>query len=154
MSVSVEVQGLREVQNNMERIVRDLHGPPMLQAFRDATLKVQRDARIATPVDTGRLRASITPEVRAEGQDVIGVVGSNVVYAPYVEMGTRPHWPPRNALEVWASRHGIDVFLVARAISIRGTPAHRMLQNSFEKNRDYVVKRVAQAVAQTIREAK
>ena len=36
------------------------------------------------PVDTGRLRASITSEV--DGQTVN--VGTNVEYAPYVEMGT------------------------------------------------------------------
>ena len=106
----------------MERAVRELRGTPMLNAMRDSTLFVTRDAKINAPVDSGRLRASITPEVRTAGETVEGVVGSNVTYAPYVELGTRPHWPPLAALEVWARRHHTSAFLVARAIAERGTP--------------------------------
>jgi len=42
-------------------------------------------AQFLTPVDTGRLRASI--EYRADEEKV--VIGSNVEYALYVEKGTR-----------------------------------------------------------------
>ncbi|KPJ77284.1 MAG: hypothetical protein AMJ81_00035 [Phycisphaerae bacterium SM23_33] len=55
--------------------------------MRDATLLVERHAKINAPVDTGRLRASITPEVRQQSNTVQGVVGSNVVYAPFQELG-------------------------------------------------------------------
>lgn len=146
ISVRVEVRGLREVQANMERTVRELHGAPMLNAFRDCTLIIQRDARIGSPVDTGRLRASITPEVRTEGDDVLGVVGSNVAYAPYMELGTKAHMPPIAALETWARRHGTSAFLVARAISRRGIKARRFLQGAFEKNKDRIIKRIERAV--------
>lgn len=37
-----------------------------------------------TPVDTGRLRASISHEV----DDRTAVIGTNVEYAPFVELGT------------------------------------------------------------------
>jgi phage gpG-like protein len=83
--VQAEVRGLKEVQRKNEQMVRDLHGIPMLNTMRRATLMVQRDAKLGCPVVTGRLRNSITPEVRAEGKDVQGVVGSNVEYAPKVE---------------------------------------------------------------------
>ena len=43
-------------------------------------------AKAAAPVDTGRLRNSITHEVEDKHT---AVVGSNVEYAPYVELGTR-----------------------------------------------------------------
>lgn len=39
-------------------------------------------------VDTGRLRASITHEVRKEGDQIVGLVGTNVEYAPHLEFGT------------------------------------------------------------------
>lgn len=39
-------------------------------------------------VDTGRLRASITHEVRKESNQIIGLVGTNVEYAPHLEFGT------------------------------------------------------------------
>lgn len=41
-------------------------------------------AKIACPVDTGRLRNSITHQ---RGDNFIAI-GTNVEYAPYVEMGT------------------------------------------------------------------
>jgi HK97 gp10 family phage protein len=101
---------------------------------------VERDAKINAPVDTGRLRASITPEVR-RGNPIEGIVGSNVDYAPYMELGTRPHWPPWGAgtpLAVWAKRHGISAYLVARAIAKKGTKARRFLQAAYEDNKQRV----------------
>jgi hypothetical protein len=35
-------------------------------------------------VRTGKLGQSITEEVTAQGNDVVGVIGSNIQYAPYV----------------------------------------------------------------------
>ena len=75
-SIRAELKRLREVQKEMERIARELHGEPILNAVRRATLIVERGAKLKAPVDTGRLRASITP-----------VVGASVKYAGYVETG-------------------------------------------------------------------
>ena len=87
--ISIDVKGMKELQRKNEQMVRDLRGEPMLNAMRKCTLMVQRDAKINAPVKTGRLRASITPEVRVEGKaDVIGVVGSNVDYALVQEIGS------------------------------------------------------------------
>lgn len=85
LDLKVEINRLRETQAATERIIAGLHGEPMVQAMQRATLLVQRNAKINAPVDTGRLRASITPEIRARDRSVIGVVGSNVVYAPFQE---------------------------------------------------------------------
>ena len=52
-----------------------------------ACLIVERDAKINAPVDTGRLRASITHEVEVT-EEITGRVGTNVKYAPYQEFGT------------------------------------------------------------------
>lgn len=132
--INVEIEGLIEVQRKMEQMVAELHGAPMLNAMRDATLLVQRDARKLCPVDTGRLRSSIVPEVRQQTGVVIGVVGSNVTYAAAMEFGTRPHWPPLDALEPWARRHGMSAFLVARAIARRGIKGRRYLRGALEQN--------------------
>jgi phage gpG-like protein len=107
-------------------------------AMKRATLVVQRDAKINAPVDTGRLRASITPDIRAFGGEVVGVVGSNVIYAPFQELPVRPHWPPLAALETWARRHGTTAYVVARAIARRGLPGKRFLQRAFEDNREKI----------------
>lgn len=86
--VNAEVRGLKETQKQLERTVRELQGSPMLQAMRDATMLITAEAKRNAPVDTGRLRASITPEVRL-GNPIEGIVGSNVEYAPYQELGTK-----------------------------------------------------------------
>ena len=59
------------------------------RATMQAVLMVEADSKKMAPVDTGRLRASITHEVREIAKGVIqGRVGSNVSYASYVALGT------------------------------------------------------------------
>lgn len=48
--------------------------------------KAETYAKKICPVDTGRLRASITHQVAQDGRSVD--VGTNVNYAPFVELGT------------------------------------------------------------------
>lgn len=51
--------------------------------------RVEAKAKELCPVDTGRLRASISGEVEVRDGIPVGVVGSDVEYAPYVFNGTR-----------------------------------------------------------------
>jgi len=88
-AIRTEIRGLKDIQKRMDQAVKDIGGSPVLDWMRKATLLVQRDAKKLAPVDTGRLRASITPEVRTAFHTIEGVVGSNVVYAPYQEFGTK-----------------------------------------------------------------
>lgn len=53
-------------------------------ALTKSCLMVEADAKENCPVDDGQLRQSITSEVK----DLIGAVGTNVHYAPYVHQGT------------------------------------------------------------------
>lgn len=138
-SVNIDVKVLQAFQRSMERRVKSLWGTDMLQGMRNVTMAVSREAKINAPVDTGRLRASILPDVITPDEHrVVGVVGSNVEYAPFMEFGTRPHWPPIAALQVWAERHGTSAFLVARAIAQRGLAPRRFLQNAFDRVKDQV----------------
>ena len=145
----IEIRGLEEAQAKAEQVARDLRGPPFLQGMRDATLIVQRAAKINAPVDTGRLRASIMPEVR-RGPTVQGIVGSNVKYAPYMELGTKPHFPPLQALATWARRHGMTAWNVAISIARKGTKARRYLQKAVEDNSDKIVNLLDKVVARIV----
>lgn len=49
---------------------------------------VERAAVRNCPVDTGNLQGSITSETPGPSDPPVGVVGTNVEYAPYVELGT------------------------------------------------------------------
>ncbi len=53
------------------------------------TTQVERRAKQLAPVDTGRLRSSITSRLGSDSQGVVGIVGTNVSYAAFVEFGTR-----------------------------------------------------------------
>lgn len=87
-----------------------------------------------TPVDQGILRASVFGRVVDQWPRVQGVLGSPLVYAAPVEAGSRPHWPPSAPIQAWVHRKfGLSgkemirvAFLVARAISRRGTRGHHM----------------------------
>lgn len=154
--LDVTVKGLIETRKKIELAAAELHGQPLIDAMHAATLRVERSAKQNVPVDTGRLRASIASEIRVEGlggTSVKGVVGSNVVYAPYVELGTRPHFPPIGALEAWARRRGMNAFLVARAISRRGTKGTRYLQRAFEQNQVEIVRILGYAVTGIVQKA-
>lgn len=53
------------------------------------TIRVESQAKRLCPVDTGRLRSSITHRLAHDSRGLYALVGSNVVYAPFVELGTR-----------------------------------------------------------------
>jgi HK97 gp10 family phage protein len=118
-----------------EELRRELQNPqfvrgPVHDFLHRIGLAVEGRAKANAPVDTGRLRGSIATTVD-EGR-LEARVGSNVNYAPFVEFGTRPHFPPLSAVQPWARRHGFPLgragaFLVARAISRRGTRAQPFL---------------------------
>lgn len=146
----LEVRGLKETQRYFDQVARDIHGAPMVDAMQDATLLVTRDARKNAPVDRGILRASILPEVRSTAREVIGVVGSNQQHAPYMELGTKPHFPPLAALQVWARRHGVSAYLVARSIARKGIKARMFLRNAFISNVPAITRRLERAVKEII----
>lgn len=55
----------------------------------ERAIAVEAAAKRLCPVDTGRLRASITWAIEHDEQGILAVVGTNVHYAPHVEFGTR-----------------------------------------------------------------
>lgn len=140
-AIDIDIQGLKEAQAEAERVVRELQGAPFLAGMRRATLIVQRDAKIGAPVDTGRLRASIAPEVARGWGGTRGIVGSNVKYAPFVELGTRPHFVPRQYIGRWAKRHGLG----DRGLKVSGKP-QPFLQPAFDENKERIVDILGQTV--------
>ena len=136
MAVSVEIKGLQELQREQERIIRELAGAPMLEAMRDSTLTVQRYARQNAPWDTGRLRASILPEVQSEGKIIMGIVGSNVEYAPYQEFGTGAY----------------AMYPTAKSARMSGGIQPRLyLTNALKTAEPAIIKRFERAVTEVIR---
>lgn len=81
------METVRFDHNALQRLFRADDGDVAKDLARRA-VRVDRAAKQQCPVDTGRLRSSITHELQVDGQGVFGVVGTNVDYAPHVEFGT------------------------------------------------------------------
>jgi HK97 gp10 family phage protein len=110
------VSGSKELKNRLESIQKTATNE-VEQALLNGALYVERDAKIAAPVDTGRLRSSITHDAKDFGSENPYVeVGTNVEYAQAVEYGT--------------SRAPAQPFLM---------PAH-------EQNKQKILKLIAQAI--------
>tara|TARA_Y100000310_G_scaffold233159_1_gene236004 strand:+ start:520 stop:936 length:417 start_codon:yes stop_codon:yes gene_type:complete len=78
--MGIEVEGLKDVRKGLGDGIKDIVSP----GIREFTLKFVAYAKMATVVDTGRLRSSITQQI----SPMSAIVGSNVQYAEFVEYGT------------------------------------------------------------------
>lgn len=97
-----DISGLVEVRaDNREAIVNAID-LALVAALEEVGLVAEGYAKRACPVDTGRLRNSITHIVDEGTRHV--VIGTNVEYAPYVELGTR-HQKPQPFLKPAANDH-------------------------------------------------
>lgn len=134
MVKDVEIVGAEIVIKNMNRIADGVSGQGLVPPMRQSTLIVTSEAKRLAPVDAGRLRSTIAPEVNVSGGKIEGIVGTPVKYAPFMELGTRPHYPPLAALQVWARRHNVSARAVQLAIGKYGLKPRRFLQGAFENN--------------------
>lgn len=75
------------------------------QALIAIGMMAETHAKEECPVDTGRLRNSITHEV--DMSDHAAIIGSNVEYAAYVELGTSK-MAPRPYLRLAAENHSAE----------------------------------------------
>jgi hypothetical protein len=117
--------------------------------------KTINDARGYVPTGvTGALSQSIQPgPITVTDDNVEAVVEANADYASFVEFGTRPHWPPVDALKDWCAKFLGDerlAFVVARAISKRGTMAQPFLGPALLENMPVFADAIAAAVVRGI----
>lgn len=81
-----DVSGLLEIREDNAQRIADAIDQALARALEEVGLVAEGYAKKACPVDTGRLRNSITNQVRPSEKSVY--IGTNVEYAPYVELGT------------------------------------------------------------------
>ena len=85
-----------KVTSNLRELMADFPGG-LEKGLTAIGLAAETNAKKLCPVDTGRLRNSITNAVKVDEKAVY--IGTNVEYAPYVELGTsrmraRPYLRP------------------------------------------------------------
>lgn len=141
--MELRVEGLDKLLENFSR-APEATAEALAGAVLEMELLLQREVQDRTPTVHGTLRNSIlAQEPRQENGGIVGLVGTPVIYAVPVELGTKPHRPPIEPLIDWA-RHalGLDeneaegvAWAVAKKIQKFGTEGAFMFRGGFEAAR-------------------
>ena len=95
-----------------------------------------------TPVNFGQLRASFGKEVHGTPFDMIGIVGTSLIYGLPVEMGRKPgKMPPIAPIKLWVTRKlGLKgkaadqaAYAVAWSIGQKGTKGAFMVEQAYQQ---------------------
>jgi hypothetical protein len=103
--------------------------PPADEFYDAIAIKIGKGAKSKTPVDRGDVKAGIKVIREKDGRSVVATAEHSI----YVHEGTRPHWPPIDAVRGWAQRHNMEPYLVALSISRSGTKAVPFLKDAAEE---------------------
>ena len=136
MQLKIKINGLDHASEDLLRAVAigERNGLEKLGLVGSALLSS------LSPVGaTGNLAAGMTFEVQGGAVEIFASPPADVYSAP-VDLGTRPHFPPSEALLLWVQRklHIGDekqarqiAFLIARKISKSGTKGVQMFERAF-----------------------
>jgi hypothetical protein len=149
MRISVKTKGEKAIMRALERLSKEkkrkvigevyASGIDLQQAAKDK-LKANRSW------DLGFLANSIIVDLSID--KMIAEVGPTAAYGIYVEFGAKPHFPPPDALEGWARRHGFDsAWPICKAIARRGLPAKPYLFPAWLKMKEKFWKRIKELIA-------
>lgn len=144
MKIKVDVIGEKEIAQALRKMSAEKTRRVKGEVYASG-IDVQREAkerlRDQGAWDLGNLANSILVE-RTDG-GMVAEVGPTAPYGPYREFGTRPHFPPPDALEGWAKRHGFkSAWPICKAIAKRGLPATPFLFPAWLAVKDKFWKRI------------
>lgn len=146
MEISLRVDmgnALEATKKAPEEMAKAIH-----QTLLEVAIYTQRVFRQNMPVGkTGMLRRTTTYVWLGDARVRIEPVEE---YAEYVEFGTRPHFPPVEAITPWARMRGIEPWALAHSIAKHGTKAHPFLQKTYEQVEPYANTALAQNVDKVI----
>lgn len=85
------MSGITRLKLDAAAIARltDSEAGPVGRTLLRKAVQVESSAKRGCPVDTGRLRSSLTRSLERDSRGLVAFVGTNVEYARYVEFGTR-----------------------------------------------------------------
>lgn len=151
----ISIQGLDELRAKFQKSPQKVSAE-LYKALLKSGITMQRLGREEAPIDRGQLRNKIKYMLRA-GSVEIGPRG--VPYAAAVHEGSRPHFPPIKALtgreeslDLWARRHGMDPFLLARSIARKGTRANPFMTRALGRGTNDVRRLFNVAVQRIVEE--
>jgi HK97 gp10 family phage protein len=176
MNLDINITGMNELKAYMKRFKLSINAR-VKSAVTKSMYLIEKDAKKLAPVNTGRMRASISKEIEyIKNASIKARVGTNVGYGYHVECGRPPgSFPPVFAMQKWVAQKGLlyagtkkkirantisgynDVrnleFLISRNIARHGIKAKPFMKPAMEKNFSMIKDLFVQAISDTIREA-
>src|SRR3954471_3862185 len=103
-----DLRGIEDVRRNIQAV--NAAFPDWLAEANSDTAEeiaafARRNIKDIDAYATGKMSGGI--EVRHSPGGLVFAVGCTMEYAPYVEFGTRPHFPPVEAIREWCRVRGI-----------------------------------------------
>ena len=146
VKLKADLRDLEELTERFPEASRDARVSKITEALN----LLEREVVQRTPWGAGpiHLRDGIHGKVNVTGRKVVGILGTPAEHGEPVEMGTKPHFPPSGPIEFWVTKKlGYEgkearsvAFLVARAISRRGTKAAKMFEKGFEASEGRIMR--------------
>lgn len=141
MHLTVEIEGI-DIAVKTFNLLKPYVSQGLKKENLNTAIKIAKRASGLAPRDLGNLEKSI--RAKSEIGGISAQTYTNKHYAPYVEYGTSPHFPPPQALAGWAKRHGMAgmEYAIAKKISERGTKAQPFMKPAYMKEKAGHIKRV------------
>lgn len=90
--VSLNIEGVRELQRNVDKLSRSFSKSTLRTALRNAAAPVRKEARSKAPKESGALRRAIKSRAKVTrsgfGFADVGVEKGDVFYGHFIEVGT------------------------------------------------------------------
>lgn len=83
--MSIKIEGMDDLQESLKELKSCIEYE---KALKKGCLIIERAAKQKAPKGNGDLRNSIKHKIEDNGDDLVGVIYTNLLYAPYVEFGT------------------------------------------------------------------
>lgn len=84
-AANADYENIKVIQDNTAKFIQEMD-IAISRALEAIGIECETRAKKLCPVDTGRLRNSITHTIDSDNE--YAVIGTNVEYGPYVELGT------------------------------------------------------------------
>jgi len=141
----------KHLYNAMESAMLDI--AEEMRADMDDWL-IQGDHVVGT-TGANDLASRLFADAEWQGDELKGIVGSDVYYAVYFHEGTKPHWPPLNAITLWMMKKynlkGDELMDAAKRVQLKikkkGTNPHPFMRETFIDWQDRYERELADRVA-------
>ena len=153
-------EGLQKFQRDVVKFIERFIYRVCIKISDDARRIVQQEKKVAT----GQLKDNIDYEVQITAQKIMAKIGvnANTPHGIFVHEGTKPHFPPVDAIKKWVIQKGLVrkgskpttfrsakgtnlekvaqgiAFVIARSIAKRGTKALPFLKIALAQNTGFI----------------